>query len=1056
MKTFTALVALMTCLVFTTFAQTQRGISFNLPNVAPEIFTDAQIIVNEKFFVSGFSHIYFTSDNGTTWKMCLPVPRRQLNDFHVVETAGGDYNIFAATDSGVYRTSNFGQNWLFVGAGNLYVEQFRPGNDYIYAVGSAWNGAIMEAKQILWINPSGSGIASGFIPTGYRLKELQVTDGIIYLFVQNSNDVKLLRSTDYGSIWKTVSGITNPLSFPFVDAIAHDKNVFMILNSAGTYRYSVLFSSDTGNTFQLYPALSSDTVYYGATWNKSRAEGVFYGFDGKIQFLDYDTLTGSFILESITLPTSIGQGDRYRSKLVGGDANQFYPNLYTAYNYGGGSVGFGDLNTLNYQDFQNVKVLNNGEPLLLGKMGKFYKFNRSSETSFSAYELFPPVDLIDASSLDDSTLFIIGKGRYLFRSYDGGAAFEAKRLTLPAEFGAVHFIDQYEGLLADVTGTVYKTTSGGDKWDPVPSVSGSGFHFVSSDTGYVLGKALMRTTDRGNSWASVATVSNPAYEIFGSIGFDETGQYGYLGSDAGTWKTTNYGTSWTLLSTAPIGKAIFVKDQNNAEIFGGGFGEGFNHYVTTNGGQVWASKKIYNHSVNRMAGKNPDNIWGLVGDYGLLSSDNDYNIVGLGTSVGYTSDTVTAEIYADLDRYGKQHSLQFVLSVDTTKVRFLGLDDNVDYLTRFWEKTHNFSQPGKLSVAAFGWESLSGAGKLLGLKFQLKPGTYSSVPLKFDSFIFNTGSIRTVTSDGKILRDSILYGDVDINRLVQAYDASYIVRYLAGNIGLPGRKSFQQADVTSDNTISALDASTIARYVVGLIPGLPILPLMDNSGEVKFAGTIPAADGRFTIPLEIKDAKNVFGIEGKINYDASVLSLVNASWGSAFSSMIKESKTGSGEFVFAGASIQGINTEETDILYLTFEFKNANFDRKTEIVLSSFRLNENDILSNSDKAVISPATGTESEYSLPEEYALHLNYPNPFNPSTTISYDLPEQEFVNLTVYDMLGAEVAVLVNEIRPAGKYEVRFDAVREGKQLQAGVYFYRIQAGDFSVSRKMVLLK
>lgn len=51
---------------------------------------------------------------------------------------------------------------------------------------------------------------------------------------------------------------------------------------------------------------------------------------------------------------------------------------------------------------------------------------------------------------------------------------------------------------------------------------------------------------------------------------------------------------------------------------------------------------------------------------------------------------------------------------------------------------------------------------------------------------------------------------------------------------------------------------------------------------------------------------------------------------------------------------------------------------------------------------------------------------------------------------------MAVLVNEIRPAGKYEVRFDAVREGKQLQAGVYFYRIQAGDFSVSRKMVLLK
>jgi hypothetical protein len=89
---------------------------------------------------------------------------------------------------------------------------------------------------------------------------------------------------------------------------------------------------------------------------------------------------------------------------------------------------------------------------------------------------------------------------------------------------------------------------------------------------------------------------------------------------------------------------------------------------------------------------------------------------------------------------------------------------------------------------------------------------------------------------------------------------------------------------------------------------------------------------------------------------------------------------------------------------------------------------------------------------LPQTYALDQNYPNPFNPSTTIKFKLPKSSIVRLSVYDMLGREVSVLVNERREAGVHEVKFDV----SNLASGVYFYRIQAGDFTQTKRLLLLR
>jgi hypothetical protein len=98
----------------------------------------------------------------------------------------------------------------------------------------------------------------------------------------------------------------------------------------------------------------------------------------------------------------------------------------------------------------------------------------------------------------------------------------------------------------------------------------------------------------------------------------------------------------------------------------------------------------------------------------------------------------------------------------------------------------------------------------------------------------------------------------------------------------------------------------------------------------------------------------------------------------------------------------------------------------------------------------------------PEEFYLSQNYPNPFNPSTSIQYAVGSRQFVNLKIYDILGNEIAILVNEEKPAGSYEVEFSAIGgsasggDAYNLASGLYIYRLDAGEFSASRKMLLLK
>ncbi|MDX1373840.1 MAG: T9SS type A sorting domain-containing protein, partial [Nitrososphaeraceae archaeon] len=97
-------------------------------------------------------------------------------------------------------------------------------------------------------------------------------------------------------------------------------------------------------------------------------------------------------------------------------------------------------------------------------------------------------------------------------------------------------------------------------------------------------------------------------------------------------------------------------------------------------------------------------------------------------------------------------------------------------------------------------------------------------------------------------------------------------------------------------------------------------------------------------------------------------------------------------------------------------------------------------------------TSVEETNSAVNDYVLEQNYPNPFNPSTKISYRVKEGGFVSIKVYNILGSEVASLVNEYQPAGNYNVDF----KGSELSSGIYLYKYTVNNFTQTRKMILEK
>jgi hypothetical protein len=285
-------------------------------------------------------------------------------------------------------------------------------------------------------------------------------------------------------------------------------------------------------------------------------------------------------------------------------------------------------------------------------------------------------------------------------------------------------------------------------------------------------------------------------------------------------------------------------------------------------------------------------------------------------------------------------------------------------------------------------------------------------------------------------------GDIDNNGYVQAIDASLILQYVVGMIEKPlaGSEDSLMCDIDRNGMIGAYDAYLLLYFVVNGSYPENISPKSITAENI-YLGKISTQDNVLKIPVIVNAAENISSIDLNLKIDEK------------------------------NYIVRNISSELPKDWLMTYKHHGSNlniamagFSQLKKGLISEITLNLKS-KSPSGKITGSAITNDLSEtklYStevkpLPDKFELYQNYPNPFNPVTKIKYDVPaingsEAQIIDLKVFDILGNEVATLVNQKQYAGSYEINFD----GSNLSSGIYLLRLKGNSFTSIRKMILTK
>lgn len=267
----------------------------------------------------------------------------------------------------------------------------------------------------------------------------------------------------------------------------------------------------------------------------------------------------------------------------------------------------------------------------------------------------------------------------------------------------------------------------------------------------------------------------------------------------------------------------------------------------------------------------------------------------------------------------------------------------------------------------------------------------------------------------------------------------------AGGSGNPNLAKFAYNSATNTATVEQVfnfgaANNPVQRAVRGMSPiaGQDSLIINEFEYEVKVISTVTGQIGT-VVPASVFPSKESLWIDFKAVGDVGIATVFPSSLVAAGQS----------------ASIINLNTRQEVAFTAAGANGNGNGAGASLLDIANKRLyllaTNNHIAAYDISAFLPEGTSVEID-NAPTAFRLNANYPNPFNPSTNISFELPVQTQVQLSVYSITGQLITTLVNEVRPAGQHSVTFDA----SELASGVYLYRIVAGDFAQTQKMVLMK
>jgi hypothetical protein len=311
--------------------------------------------------------------------------------------------------------------------------------------------------------------------------------------------------------------------------------------------------------------------------------------------------------------------------------------------------------------------------------------------------------------------------------------------------------------------------------------------------------------------------------------------------------------------------------------------------------------------------------------------------------------------------------------------------------------------------------------------------------------IDSIGTTRSlVMNDGYFTVDR--FGDANLDGLVNVGDCVTIVVYIIEQYTLSIRQ-FDAADINRDTRVTVSDLQNVIDLILRIPTEpapLPPTPMV----IVQLKRDNPVSGDIISIPILADIGTEAAAVQYEIDYNADRLEPLDVTPGSMIQGLRLDHNEADGRAKGVVYNLGGLTFGPTsgELVTLDFRLKYGEFGPR-DILFKEF------LIVNRGAGLIP----SEIQGELPSRYCLNQNYPNPFNSSTRISFDLYEDARVELSVYDLLGRKVSTLMDQYLTVGSHDVTWNGRSDkGENMASGVYFYRLQANDFSETKRMLLMK
>ena len=578
---------------------------------------------------------------------------------------------------------------------------------------------------------------------------------------------------------------------------------------------------------------------------------------------------------------------------------------------------------------------------------------------------------------------------------------------------------------------LYRSTNFGVTWDSIAQTNlrspcdivivpdSTNLIYVGDGiTGSGSGK-MWRSTNSGSTWTNMFTGGGSEIPTISIGRLNKNNSYATAWSSGGVMRTTSHGASWSsIASTSSTWGTDVAKDDPNVVMYGS-YGSG-DSYLSTNAGSSFTqtdnSGSNYGYLCYDRAtflAQQSGGVWKLNSVY-TVPTNNAQTITLLSPNGGQTWNAGTIQ--------------------QITWTSFNMSNVKIEYQTSPAGQWIIIAASTSATTGSFTWTIPDVSTTQVRVRVSDASDT-SPLAMSANDFTIVSSGINTVPSSLAFGNVEMMTLKMDTTRIYNTGTATLVITSVtnANAVFTPGRTSFTIPSGSSDTLSVVFKPTTAVRYS-------DTLTIVSNA--LGSPTTIPlSGNGEAPLPIQLASFNGTFS-NSIVELEWMTLSEINN-----FGFEVQNTLDQSTRFqTLPGSFVPGHGTTNVPQTY--------TYTVTSPPPASYYRLKQMDFDGTEwfSDAIYLQTTTSVSTSTIPTEFALHQSFPNPFNPSTTITFDIASQEQVTIEVFSILGERVRVLVDEVKSPGKYALTFDASR----LASGIYVYRMTTPSFTAIRRMTLLK